>query len=136
MLLLFTSSSSTVNRSVYDASSYTVASSKDVLHGTHATDFPPLCLKSQIIWPTHTPPTPQYGLDCRRSAVFIVRECHKIQITKCTTVCSLLSTCYAISPKKIIRTTLQLFTFCVAAIRLCVLQTAVASLQSPDCDIE
>jgi hypothetical protein len=35
-----------------------------------------------------------------------------------------------------IHKTLQLFTFCVAATRLCVLQTAVASLQSPDCDIE
>ena len=30
----------------------------------------------------------------------------------------------------------QLFTFCVAAILLCVLQTAVGSLQSPDCDTE
>ena len=35
-----------------------------------------------------------------------------------------------------ISTTLQLFTFCVAAVRLCVLQTAVASLQSADCDTE
>ena len=35
-----------------------------------------------------------------------------------------------------ILTTSQLFTFCVAAIRLCVLQTAVASLQSADCDTE
>ena len=35
-----------------------------------------------------------------------------------------------------IHTTLQLFIFCVAAISLCVLQTAVASLQSPDCDTE
>jgi len=35
-----------------------------------------------------------------------------------------------------LRTTLQLFRFCVAEIRLCVLQTAVASLQSADCDTE
>ena len=35
-----------------------------------------------------------------------------------------------------IPTTLQLFRFCVAEIRLCVLQTAVAYLQSPDCDSE
>ena len=31
---------------------------------------------------------------------------------------------------------IELFTFCVAEIRLCVLQTAVASLQSADCDTE
>jgi hypothetical protein len=35
-----------------------------------------------------------------------------------------------------IHTTLQLFRFCVAEIRLCVLQTAVGSLQSADCDTE
>ena len=35
-----------------------------------------------------------------------------------------------------IPTALQLFTFSVAAIRYCVLQTAVASLQSADCDTE
>jgi len=33
-------------------------------------------------------------------------------------------------------TTNQLFIFCVAEIRLCVLQTAVGSLQSPDSDTE
>ena len=35
-----------------------------------------------------------------------------------------------------IPTTLQLFTFCVAEILLCVLQRAVASLQSAVCDTE
>jgi len=35
-----------------------------------------------------------------------------------------------------IRTTIQLFIFCIAEIRLCVLHTAVGSLQSPDWDTE
>ena len=35
-----------------------------------------------------------------------------------------------------IHTTIQLFIFYVAEIRLCVLQTAVGSLQSADCDTE
>ena len=35
-----------------------------------------------------------------------------------------------------LRTTFKFFKFCVAEIRLCVLQTAVGSLQSPDCDTE
>jgi len=35
-----------------------------------------------------------------------------------------------------IRTALQLSQFCVAEIHLCVLQTAVGSLQSADCDTE
>jgi len=35
-----------------------------------------------------------------------------------------------------IRTTVRLFKFCVAEIRLCVLQTAAVYLQSLDCDTE
>ena len=69
------------------------------------------------------------GLLSSHAAVCYISLCIDMTISK-QTLSAILRTCQKI------HTTLQLSRFCVAAIHLCVLQTAVASLQSADCDTE